>query len=178
MNAAADLLDVYRASHYQVRMPGGRRVTLRIGQPAPLALINWADPDWPLACISACNPQSEKLSATHNRQRMRELLGRVRSYQGRVLAAAGRIPGHEWRESSLLVAALTLDRIDTLALDFDQNAVVVIRPGLRIRLRIYRREWASLSDPTSDLEAPDDSVINTSQRANQRERSAGKSPNG
>lgn len=154
MNAPADLLDLYRATHYDVRMPGARRVSLRVDGRVPLAFIEWANDTWPLSFISACNPRSTRLSAKENHQRMQALLKRLRSQQASILAGVGHIPGQPWREPSLLVAGLTIEQLDSLAIDFDQNAIVIARNGDHVGLRIYRPEWAPLPNWISAIEGP------------------------
>lgn len=143
MSAPSALLDLYLASHYDVRMPGGKRVTLRVGQAVPLVLVDWTKDNWPLVFVSACNPQSRKLPAKLNRQRMRALLERLGAQQARVLAGAGHIPGQDWREPSLLVAGLTIEQADSLAFDFDQNAILIADKVDLLELRIYRPQWAT-----------------------------------
>lgn len=141
MNAPAELLELYRVSHYDVRMPGGKRVTLRVGDQVPFALADWANDTWPLSFISACNPRSKKRPAKENRQHMRALLDRLALQRTRVLPGVGHIPGQNWREPSLLVAGLTIEQADSLAFNFDQNAIVIAHKGDHVGLRIYRRDW-------------------------------------
>ena len=152
MYASTKLLNLYYATHYDVRMRGGKRVTLRVGDQVPLSLIGWANDTWPLVFISACNPQSIKLPAQENRQRMNDLLERLGEMHARVLPGAGQIPGQDWREPSLLIAGLTIEGADSLAFDFDQNAILIAHKGNQIGLRIYRPKWASPAGAVSAIE--------------------------
>lgn len=145
MSAPSALHDLYLASHYDVRMPGGKRVTLRVGQAVPLVLVDWTEDNWPLVFVSACNPQSRNLPAKVNRQRMRALLERLGAQRTRVLAGAGHIPGQDWREPSLLVAGLTIEQADAIAFDFDQNAILIADRVDKVELRNYHPQWATLT---------------------------------
>lgn len=137
MKATARLLNIYRETHYDLRMPGGNRVTLRVGNRVPQCLLEWANGAWPLVYISACNPRSVRLPKQINRQRMRTLLHRLSLQSVRVLAGVGHIPGQGWRESSLLVVGLTMEQTDLLAIEFAQNAVVIACKDEPVDLRGY-----------------------------------------
>jgi hypothetical protein len=141
----AEWIDLYRRTSYDVRLPGGKRTTLRIGRHVPWAINKWAAESWPLAFVSACNPRSEVTPAADNRQRMRAICGRVRK-SCRVLPAVGHSQDPRWREASLLLAGLDMTSIDALAREFDQNAIVTVASGQPAALRIYRPDWRNLLD--------------------------------
>lgn len=139
--SASDLLALYRATHYDVRLPGSRRVRLRVGACCPAALSAVFPPQNPCALITACNPWSQPLDAAANHRRNRELRAALRGVSTRVLAAVGRIPGQYWREPSLLVAGMPLTALDDLARQFEQNAIIYFISREPVRLRLYRGDW-------------------------------------
>jgi len=134
----AALHRLYAACHYDVRLPGGGRATLRIGEPLPAPLADWLA-DAPFAAfVTAYNPRSRLQSAAHNRAAQRTLLREIRSVAGaRVLPGAGHLPGQRWREPSLLVAGLALTAVDTLACRHSQNAIVLAHRNAATQLRGY-----------------------------------------
>ncbi|WP_440223199.1 DUF3293 domain-containing protein [Dokdonella sp. MW10] len=136
----ASLLAAYRNTRYDVRLPGGRRLTIRIGDPPPVALIlPRGDPTHASAILTACNPRSLPLPAADNRRRMHELVRTLVGHGLLMLPAVGCAPGDAWREASLLVPSIPLDLLDALARRFGQNAVVTLVP--EARLRVYREDW-------------------------------------
>lgn len=138
VSATPALLDLYRATHYDVRMPGGKRVTLRIGDQIPRALLDWAKDARSLVIVSASNPESRALPVMENRQRMRALLDRLSVSRKQILAGVGHIPGQGWRESFLVIAGIAIQEADLLAVEFGQNATVVADGHSHVaRLRIY-----------------------------------------
>jgi hypothetical protein len=136
--AAATLLRLYAACHYDVRLPGGRRATLRVGQPLPAPLAEWLA-DAPFAAfITAYNPRSQPQPAAHNRAALRTLLREIRGVAGaRLLPGVGHLPGQRWREPSLLVAGLALTAVDALACRHSQNAIVLAHRNAATQLRGY-----------------------------------------
>jgi hypothetical protein len=145
------LLDFYRQTSYDVRLPGGARASLRIGKPVPESLCLWARRDWPLLFISACNPHSKPLPADENRDRTRTLLSRLDRSRLRRLVGVGRMAHQAWREASFLVAGLSLELADRLAVEFGQNAIVVAVNPISTRLRVYRNEWRTRIDNDADI---------------------------
>jgi hypothetical protein len=137
-----DLVSAYRATRYHVRLPGGRRCTVRIGQTCPRPLAERLGPDAGFAVISACNPRSQPLDARENRRRSRALVERIAADQARCLPAVGVLG--EWREPGMCVFGLPLPRLDALARAFDQNAIVVGKRDTAARLRVYRDDWRAL----------------------------------
>src|SRR5690606_10989220 len=107
---AARLLAAYRATRYDVRLPGGRRCTIRIGRACPARLAAPLAAAGFLAIVSACNPRSRPLAAHRNRRRMRALAARLLAQGARCLPAAGVLG--DWREFSLCVSGIALDRLD------------------------------------------------------------------
>lgn len=139
-----ELLQLYRATHFEVRLPSqATRACLRIGQPLPAAVQAWLA-DAPLcAFITAYNPYSQTQAAALNRAAQQTLLQQLKHLQARWLPAVGRIPGQTWREPSLLVADIALDAVDALAWRHSQNAVVVAHRPANAQLRIYTGPVAS-----------------------------------
>jgi hypothetical protein len=135
---AAGLIALYRACHYEVRLPGGRtRATLRIDAPIPPALNDWLA-DAPFgAFITAYNPRSLARPAVDNRAAQRSLLDAIRAAAARALPGVGRMPGQPWREPSLFVAGMTLDAVDALACGHSQNAIVLAHGNGIAQLRCY-----------------------------------------
>lgn len=134
----AALLALYRASHYEVRLPGGRtRATLRIDQAVPPPLCDWLGAAPFGAFITAYNPRSTQQPAALNRAAQQALLAAVRAAGGRALAGVGRIPGQPWREPSLFVAGLDLAAVDALACRHSQHAIVLAHRNGLAQLRCY-----------------------------------------
>jgi hypothetical protein len=146
------LIAAYRETVYEVRLPGGPRTALRVGQPVPDSLRAWTGRDWPLIFITACNPNSVRLSTLDNRVRMRELVEVLQRQPVRWLVGAGLLVREAWREPSLLVAGLTYEAADRLAVAFGQNAVLVADDGHSTALRIFRHEWRSGREAESDIQ--------------------------
>ncbi len=147
MQSAAQLLTAYLDTHYVIRLPGGQRASLRIGEPVPESVCDWVGRDWPLLCISACNPRSQRLSPMANRRLMRELLCALTDEGHSTRPGVGHIPGNAWREASIFVLAVSVNRADQLARRFGQNAIVTADEGECVRLRIYaRRLWQALAE--------------------------------
>lgn len=134
----AALLQLYRDTHYEVRLPSGNvRCCLRIGRRVPAAVDAWLGAAPLCAFVTAYNPYSRAQTAALNRAAQQALLQQLKHLQARWLPAVGRIPGQAWREPSLLVADLALDRIDALAWRYSQNAVVVAHRQAAAQLRLY-----------------------------------------
>lgn len=133
----AALYRLYAACHYDVRLPGGGRATLRIGEPLPASLADWLG-DAPFgAFITAYNPLSKPQSPAHNRAAQQRLLHDVRSEGARLLPGVGHLPGQTWREPSLFVAGLGLTAVDALACRHSQNAIVLAHRNAATQLRGY-----------------------------------------
>ncbi|MBN8726178.1 MAG: DUF3293 domain-containing protein [Xanthomonadales bacterium] len=146
------LLAAYRDTHYEVAMPDGSIATLRVGQGAPPAILDWMQPDPLTAFVSADNPHSCAVPNADNTLRHAALQGRLRALPCRVLPGLGHVPGSAWRENALLVAGLDLGTLDALARAFDQNAIVIAHRGGPARLRMYRPEWRALVPTAVDLD--------------------------
>ena len=99
MQSPKQLVEAYRATFYDARLPNGIRAALRIGRPVPEVLSAWAGRSWPLVFISACNPHSKVLPVTENRNRMRAMMARLDQPGIRKLLGVGRVPDQPWRES-------------------------------------------------------------------------------
>lgn len=153
---ARTLIDEYFNSHYDVRLPGGHRSTVRIGQPWPLSLREFLCNAANATLVSACNPYSVPTAATTNRARMRELLQHVGALNPPILPGVGHVPGQAWRESFVLLADLDNRDVDAIARRFGQNAVVRLLAGQPARLRMYRPDWRQRMADSVNIEwAPD-----------------------
>lgn len=146
MQSPSQLVEAYRATLYQARLPTGTRAILSVGKPVPEILCSWAGRNWPLVFVSACNPRSKFLPALENRNRMRTMIAKLDQHGIRKLLGVGRIPHQSWRETSFLVAGLSLHAADSLAIEFGQNAIVLAAEPKSTRLRVYRNEWRTLID--------------------------------
>ncbi|HSX60009.1 MAG TPA: DUF3293 domain-containing protein [Tahibacter sp.] len=134
---SAELLAIYRACDYAVRLPGGARAVLRIGAPLPDALAAWMAGAASAAFITAYNPRSQPQPARINRAAQRELFAAARAAGARVLPGVGRLAGEVWREPSLFVAGLSMETVDALACRHSQNAVVLAHGNGQVELRSY-----------------------------------------
>lgn len=152
----AELLALYRRTHYDVALPGGDSATLRIGEPPPPAVTAWIGGDGYAVYLTACNPRSEVLTTDDNEARMADLRRRLYVAGTRWLEGSAAIPGQPWREPSVLVAGLPLRRIDALARAFGQNASVHVRTDAPARLRLHRSDWRGLVQADDALESDDD----------------------
>lgn len=150
------LLELYRSTHYDLRLPGGLRSTVRIGEPLPLALVEISGQTSHAFLISAGNPCSLPMSAAENRQRIRQLLLDMKAANHPCVPGVGHIPGQSWRESFLLLPNLRTHAVDDIAIEFGQNAIVHLQAGQPARLRIYRKKWRPKIIESADIEwAPD-----------------------
>lgn len=146
----AELLCLYRRTHYRVALADGSLKTLRIGAMPPPAVADWIGVDGFALYLTASNPYSRLLADEENRARETDLDERLRDAGARLLAGSASIPGESWVESSRLVTDVGLCALDALARDFHQNASVLVSVGEIVRLRLYRREW--VSPPLADAE--------------------------
>lgn len=151
MQTPRQLINAYRATFYEVRLPDGTRPTLRIGEVVPDVLCKWTGHDWPLVFLSACNPRSNRLSLFENRLRTRALLGRLNRTGIRKLLGAGRASDQAWRETSLLISGLSLPAADRLAIEFGQNAIVLATEAKSTQLRLYGEDWRASIDREANL---------------------------
>jgi hypothetical protein len=152
----AELLALYRRTHYDVALPGGGSATLRAGEPPPPAVATWIGGDAQAVYLTACNPRSCALTADENEARMADLRLRLYAAGMRWLEGSAAIPGQPWRESSVLAAGLPLQRIDALARAFGQNASLHVYAGAPARLRLHRSDWRGLVPADDALESDDD----------------------
>lgn len=151
----AELLALYRRTHYAVALPDGSGATLRVGVPPPAPVVEWIGADDDASYLTACNPHSRELAPADNDARLAELRRRLRLAGARWLEGSAAIPHQPWREASLLAAGLPLDRLDALARAFEQNASVHVRAGAASRLRLHRRDWRGLVPTDAELEWDD-----------------------
>jgi hypothetical protein len=150
-----ELVAAYHAARYAVRLRGGIRVELLVGEAVPRALAEVLS-----ACaigdcatgglITAWNPYSVPATRDDNRRRQRELLPRLRGASAVVHAGAGW--GAGWREPGFAPLGIASGALDALAREFRQNAILTFSAGERVRLRLYPDEWrAALRDADVDF---------------------------
>lgn len=130
----AELVALYRGTRYDVRLPGGARVTLRVDAAPPDAFVQWLA-GAAYTFITAYNPRSTAQAAIVNRAAQRCLLADLVGAGARVLPGAG--CGDGWREASLVAAGIELATVDALAARYAQHAVLVGRGDAPIELRCY-----------------------------------------
>ncbi len=123
--------EIYERTQYCVRLQCGGHAVIRIHRALPASLrTGLAEAYTPWAFITAWNPVSRPLSIAVNRSRQRQLLMRLRQLRPLPCITAGVGIGsaddenHPWREPSLFVVGIELERVDALMRAFDQNAVV------------------------------------------------------
>lgn len=150
-----ELLELYRRTHYDVTLPDGNAATLRIGVPPPQTVAAWIGTDAFAAYLTACNPHSLPFPDASNARRMARLRERLQRESARWLEGEGSIPVEPWCEPSLLVAGIALRRIDRIVCDFGQNASVVVRPAMPVRVRLHRDDWKAALPAADDLEWAD-----------------------
>ena len=146
------LLTLYRASRYDALLPDGGTLSLRIGERPPQSLFDWMGDLALSAYLTACNPHSMALTAAQNARRMNALLQELDAAGIAYLRGDGHLPGETWREPSVLVKGLDLAAVDALVRRYEQNAILVMRPGEACSLRVYRDDWRGLVLPTADLQ--------------------------
>jgi hypothetical protein len=137
------LLALYRESHYDVELPGGGTVTLRIGANAAPEIARWIGATQTAGYLTACNPRSQSLTQSENEQRLDGLRQQVRERGGEYLEGAGYMPGEKWREPSLLVRGVGEGALDALAREHEQNGILIVPARGPVVLRIYRPDWRS-----------------------------------
>ena len=130
----AALVALYRATRYDVRLPGGARATLAVDAAPPAAFVRWLG-DAPYTLITAYNPRSTPTPAAANRAAQHRLFADLAALGARVLPAAGR--GDGWREASLVAAGIDLAATDALAARYAQHAVLVGHGAAPVELRCY-----------------------------------------
>jgi hypothetical protein len=145
------LLALYRASHYDVRLPNGDVATIRVGELAPAPITHWIDNDGPAFYMTACNPHSQSLSTMENEQRLESLRAHLRERGASYLEGDGHIPGESWREPSLLVRGIADIEIADLVRRYEQNGIIVVSTARPAVMRIYRADWRIAGD-AADIE--------------------------
>ena len=81
-------------------------------------------------------------------QGLKERLDRSRI---RRLVGVGHVATLPWREASFLVAGLSIEAADRLAVDFGQTAIVIAVNPTSTRLRLYRNDWRGRLDNDADI---------------------------
>jgi len=146
------LITLYRESHYEVELARGRVATLRVGQPAPAAVLRWMDADRSAFYITSCNPHSQSLPREENERRLEALRTHLRERGYPYLEGAGHIPGEVWREQCVLVRGIAEEEVAELVRAHEQNGIVVVRAQSPTVLRLYRPDWHAAIGEHPDIE--------------------------
>lgn len=146
------LLTLYRESHYDVALSRGRVATLRIGEPAPAAVLRWMGADRTAFYMTSCNPHSQPLPHEENELRLDALRARLRERGYPYLEGAGHIPGEVWREQCLLVRGAAESEIAEWVRVYEQNCILVVRTQSPAMLRVYRADWRAVIGESADVE--------------------------
>ncbi|TVP85057.1 MAG: DUF3293 domain-containing protein [Thioalkalivibrio sp.] len=142
------LLAAYRAAEY-VTPVGGRVCRFQVDRPTPAPLGAWLDAEGPAGWLSAFNPGSRPLPILENLERHQALWDRLQDEGLTASAGYAADPAGVWPdETSLLVFAIGLARLNRLALEFGQLAFLWLEPGEPARL------W--LTGPSGGRPAPAD----------------------
>jgi len=140
------LLAAYRAAEYVVPI-GGRFCRFQIGRPTPPALSAWLAAEGPAGWLSAFNPGSRQRPILENLARHDSLWRRLQAEGFTALAGYAADPTGVWPdETSLLVPAIDLQRLNRLAFEFGQLGFLWLEPGQPARL------W--LTGPSEGCPAP------------------------
>jgi len=116
------LLAIYYASTYRVRLSQGGTASLRIGQPLPASLLDLVGAA-PWNFVTAWNPRSLARPRASNRQAQRQLMSELRQRDDVLVIRAGVGEGQTgWREASLFVVGPDRATMDGLAEAYAQNA--------------------------------------------------------
>lgn len=120
-----ELEAAYRATRYQVFLPGGA-LELSIGEASP-RLAAWLKTEgvnsW--AILTACNPHSERLSDQANAERQSALEVALLERGFEPYAGENTAPMADWpAEQSCLVPNISLAEALGFAQQFEQNAIV------------------------------------------------------
>ena len=146
------LLTLYRESHYDVDLARGAVATIRVGEPAPSAVVRWIGDSGIAFYMTACNPHSQSLPPEENEERLASLRALLDERGFAYLEGAGHIPGEIWREHCLLVRGISEADVADLVRAYEQNSIVVVRAGSPATLRIYRPDWRVAIGDNPDVE--------------------------
>ena len=146
------LVTLYCESHYDVELERGRVATMRVGEPAPAAVLRWIGADGIAFYLTSCNPHSQSLPHEENEQRLHALRAYLADRGFAYLEGAGHIPGEAWREDCLLVRGISETDISDLVRAHEQNSIVVVRDGAPTMLRLYRPDWRAIVGERADIE--------------------------
>jgi hypothetical protein len=146
-----ELVQAYLDTDYRIVGDDGD-VVLRIGERAPLPA---PEPGRVHAVLSAGNPRSRPQTAAQNARADAALRARADGLglAWRPALGVGRT-GHWPPEASLWIQDIAGDRLDALALEWDQNACLVVTADRRARLRLYRPDWRDQLPAHADLDWP------------------------
>jgi hypothetical protein len=183
-SAIRETLEAYRVATYAIRLPGARRVVLRVGARTPPELDAFLDSIAPdrkapdmndpgaadlirarasLTAASGLDSSAGLITAWNPFSRVVPLAeNRARQREllarlrgrARCVFAASGI-GVDWREPGFAVFGMETEALDALAREFRQNAIVTFRARGKVRLRFYRDDWRdALADSDVDLAPP------------------------
>ncbi|WP_119157538.1 DUF3293 domain-containing protein [Caldimonas tepidiphila] len=143
------LIEAYRATAYDIELPGGPR-TLRIGEVSAALPASRGHTPHRIAILTASNPFSRPLPEEVNEARHRLLLDAVDKAGLSCWPAQGRDPSGEWPpEQSLALADPGDDVLDAWMLALGQNAVVVADQGQPVALRLHPLELGRAAEDSS-----------------------------
>ena len=116
----------YRRTHYEVPLPGGELLVLRVDEAsAALRAIHERCGVSCSAFLTAWNPRSEQRSAEQNATANQELQQRLAALGLECLPGRGRDPRGDWEpEESLFVPGLELDAACLHGRHYGQNAIL------------------------------------------------------
>jgi len=119
-----DLAQIYARAVYLVDW-GRRGLVLRPGEAVPHWRLHFGVQ--PAAFLTACNPRGQVLLAADNTAAMARLREQVALAGLRWLEGEGRSAEGDWPpEASLLILGITASAAHKLAVDFRQNALLLI----------------------------------------------------
>jgi hypothetical protein len=126
VEADTELEAAYRRTHYEVQLPDGELLALRIDVPSPaLQLIHERCGVACSAFLTAWNPRSVPQSAEQNACANQQLQQRLAGLGLPCWPGRGRDPRGEWpQEESLFVPGLELAAACLQGRHFGQNAIV------------------------------------------------------
>ncbi|MDR2165167.1 MAG: DUF3293 domain-containing protein [Zoogloeaceae bacterium] len=127
----------YRATAYRVWPGAGMEWVLRVGAPAPRALDTWLAAEkhtcWSL--LTACNPESRRLSIAENRARQAALRRALTRLRWRFLPGENRADAANWPpEATFWIPGMKAATAGHLARAFGQNAFLWGAPGRKTQL--------------------------------------------
>ena len=114
---------------------------IRIAEPVPVKIYSLLEKEKTAAIITAWNPRSEPHSLQENKRRNRNLRISVSKKNYNVFEALGQGNDPSWpAEESFLILGITKEEAGKLAVDYGQNAFVLLEYGKTASLE-FSRIW-------------------------------------